>query len=58
MNNTLVAIFFGIGFGGWIYYQLMRRTGGNTKSALISAVLAGLVGFFVIYTLFTMVFPE
>jgi hypothetical protein len=36
----------------------MRRTGSNTKTSLISGVLAGAVGFFVIYTLFAMVFAE
>jgi hypothetical protein len=57
MNNTLVALMFGIGAGGWIYYQMMRRTGSNTKASLITAALGGVVAAFVIYTLFTIVFP-
>lgn len=56
MNNTLVGLMFGIGVGGWVYYQMMRRTGGNTKNSLIAAIAAGAAGFFVLYTLFTMVF--
>lgn len=48
---------FGIGVGGWAYYQVMRQTGGNTKTSLIAAVLGGIVGAFVIYTLFAWVFP-
>ena len=57
MNNGLVALMFGVGLGGWVYYQMMRHTGNNTKSSLIAAGLAGLVGAFVIYTLFAWVFP-
>lgn len=57
MNNQLVSLMFGVGVSGWVYYQMMRQTGGNTKSSLIAAVLAGLTGAFVIYTLFAWVFP-
>ena len=49
---------FGVGLAGWVYYQMMRRTGSNTKASLIAAALAGCVGAFVIYTLFAWVFPS
>jgi hypothetical protein len=58
MSNTFVAATFGIGFGAWIYYKLMRQTGGNTKNSLIIAVLGGLVGAFVIYSIFGILFKE
>ncbi len=51
MSNQLTGILFGIGFAGWVYTQMMRQTGGNAKSSLIVTVLAGLTGFFVIYSL-------
>lgn len=57
MSNQFVALMFGIGAGGWTYYKMMRQTGGNTKSSLLIAALAGLAGAFVIYTLFAWVFP-
>jgi len=58
MNNTLVALLTGVGFGGWVYAMTMRQTGGNTKLAIGAAVAAGLVGAFVIYTLFAWVFAS
>lgn len=47
----------GIGVAGWIYFQMMRRTGSNTKSSVIAAALAGLVAAFVIYSFFAWAFP-
>jgi hypothetical protein len=58
MGNGLTGVLFGIGFGGWVYYMMMRQTGGNVKSSLITGFLAGLVGFFIIYTLIGMIFPQ
>lgn len=58
MAPKVTGLFFGIGFAGWVYYQMMRRSGGNTKNSLIVAVSAGLVGFFVVTSLLSMIFPE
>jgi hypothetical protein len=58
MGNGLTGLLFGIGFGGWAYFMMMRQTGGNTVNSLIVAFLAGLVGFFVIFTLLGVVFTE
>jgi hypothetical protein len=58
MGNGITGLLFGIGFGGWVYVMVMRQTGGNVKNSLIVAVLAGVVGFFVIYTLLGMVFAS
>lgn len=57
MNNKTVALLFGLGLAGWVYSIMMRRTGSQTKTSLIAAAGAGLVGAFVLYTLFAMVFP-
>lgn len=51
MSNHVTGLLFGIGFAGWVYYQMMRQTGGNAKSSWIVTILAGLTGYFVIYTL-------
>jgi O-antigen ligase len=58
MGNGITGLLFGIGFGGWIYYKMMRQTGGNTKNSIIVAFLAGLVGFFIIYTLIAQLLPQ
>lgn len=52
MSNAVIGLFFGCGLGGFIYSKMIRQTGGNTKSSIIIAVLVGVVGFFVIFTLF------
>jgi hypothetical protein len=51
MSTTLTGLFFGLGFGAWVYYKMMRQTGGNTKTSLLLAAAAGAVGFLVIFTL-------
>jgi len=58
MTPKVTGILFGFGFAGWVYYQMMRRSGGNTKNSMIVAALAGLAGAFVIASLLSMVFPE
>lgn len=52
----MVALLFGIGFGGWVYFQAMRRMPGNIQAVWITTIGAGLVGAFVIYSLFAWVF--
>lgn len=51
MSNLTIGIIFGIGFAGWVYSKLMRRTGGNTSSSLIAAILSGLFVCLVLTTL-------
>lgn len=55
MSNKLVALLFGVGAAGWVYSQMMRRTG-NTKTSVYVAIGGGLIAAFVIYTLFAIVF--
>lgn len=47
MSNVMIAAFFGLGAGAWIYSKMYSRTGGNNQSAI---TVAGLGGF----TLFIM----
>lgn len=54
MSNNLTGILFAIGFGGWVYVQ-MRKRSADTKSIWIVTVLAGAVGFFVITTTLGMI---
>lgn len=53
MSDTLVAIFFGAGVGGWIYSKLARHNGGaNPSSTLMAAGFIGLVAAIIIFTVF------
>jgi hypothetical protein len=58
MNNTLTGLLFGVGVGGWIYYQMMRRSGGQAKIAWGMAFAGGAIGAFVVYSLLGMLFPD
>lgn len=50
-TNTTIALIFSIGFAGWVYAKIMRSTGNNTKSALITAGAAALVAFLLLISL-------
>jgi len=58
MNNFLTGLLFGAGFGAWIYAMMMRRTGNQAQQSLIVGGLAALAGFFVIFSLLSIVFAE
>jgi hypothetical protein len=56
MSNALTGLLFGIGFGGWLFAMMMRRSGGLVQSSAIIAALGGLVGFFVVFSLLGVLF--
>lgn len=45
MPVFMVALFLGLGSGAWIYSKMYSRTGGNSKSALVTGGLSGAVIF-------------
>ena len=47
---------FAVGVGGWVYYKMMRQTGGNLQASWVVTVLVGAVAYFVLYTLMAWVF--
>ena len=55
MSYALTGLIFGVGFGGWVYAQMMHRTG-STRNSVIVAVAAGAVGFLIIFTLMGIIF--
>jgi|GEM_PF-5093643 len=57
-SNNVTGLFFGVGFAGFVYYHMMRRTGGNAKISVGAAAFAGLVGFFVISSLLGLIFAD
>ncbi len=57
MSTYLIALIFSIGGGGWVYYQIQRRTGGNTQTSLLMAGVAGVICFLFIVIVFGFI-PE
>ena len=42
MSNFLIALLLSAGASGWVYSRAGRHTGGNTKTALITAIACGI----------------
>jgi hypothetical protein len=56
MSNGLVALFFGVGVGGWAYSQLARRNGNaSPASNAMAAAGAGFIAAIFIFTFFRFV---
>lgn len=55
-SDFAVSAYFAIGFGGWVYFKMQRKTGGNTTNSLVIAGGSGIVGFLVIFTLLGIIF--
>lgn len=50
LSGTMIGFLVAVSAATWVYTNTMRRTGGNTKTSLITGGLAGLVSFVVIVT--------
>ncbi len=55
MSAVVIGLLAGAGVGAWIYSQGMRRTGGNTKSALIVAGVVGAIVFVFVWSVALMI---
>lgn len=51
MTNGLVGFLAAVGFGAWVYSKVQRRTGGNTKQALIVAGIAAVFALIVVLSM-------
>lgn len=45
MSSVAIALLVALGSGAWIYNKFMRSTGGNAKSSITSAAIAGIAIF-------------
>jgi biotin transporter BioY len=54
----IIALLAAVGASGWIYTKFMRRTGGNTKTALTACVAAGVVIFLFLWIVLNMIFKK
>lgn len=52
MSAAMVALFLGLGSGAWIYSRIYGRTGGNSKSALLTGGLCGAAIFLISFIIF------
>ena len=50
-SGVVIGLIVAISGGTWVYTQMMRRTGNNTKSSLITAGIAGFFAFVIIVTI-------
>jgi hypothetical protein len=55
-SNVTVALLFGIGAGAWIYAKMYRQSGGDSKSALLVAGIAGFLLFVLVLLVLGMIF--
>ncbi|HLB66494.1 MAG TPA: hypothetical protein VJJ78_02790 [Candidatus Saccharimonadales bacterium] len=51
MGSFWIAFLAGIGSSGWVYSKTQRKTGGNTKSSVITAGVCGIAVFIVLWIL-------
>ncbi len=54
-SGTVIALMLGAGTSAWVYSQVMRRTGNNTKSSVIVAGVAFVMVFFMIWSIVTVI---
>lgn len=55
-SNLAIAIYFGLGVGGYMYSKMQHITGGSTVNSLVIAGGIGGVGLIVVYTILGLVF--
>jgi hypothetical protein len=55
MSAGIISLLFSVGAGTWVYTKFQRTTGNNTKTSVIAAVVAGLMIFFVMYSVLNMI---
>lgn len=56
MSDTLIALFFAAGVGGFTYSKMSRRVGyGNNRPAIIITAVAAIIAFVFLYTFFSLV---
>jgi len=51
MSDVAIAAIAAIGISAWLFKKIIRRTGGNMRTTLISTTSVGVIIFFVIWSL-------
>ena len=50
-SGVIIGLIVAISSATWVYTKVMRRTGNNNKSSIITACIFGAIAFVVIVTL-------
>lgn len=53
-SDLLIGLLLGVGGGAWVYSKMMKSSGSNTQSSLITAAVAGLIIMLLAVTLLKM----
>ena len=54
MSNVMISFIASLGFAGWVYSKIQRKTGGNTSNSLVVAGGAALVLFIALLMILNM----
>jgi len=54
-GNALIGFLLAVGAAAWVYSKMMRKTGNNTKQAVITATIVGGVVFLVVASLLSVI---
>lgn len=54
-SGILIGFIVAISVATWVYTKVMRRTGNNSKSSIITAAIFGVIAFLAIATLISIV---
>lgn len=55
MSRGLISVLLAIGSSAWVYAQLQRRSGNNTRQSLMAAGIGAVVIFVVIFVILGMI---
>ena len=50
-SGVVIGLIVAISGATWVYTQMMRRTGDNNKSSIITAGIAGFFAFVIVWTI-------
>ncbi len=58
MSAPLISFLASLSLAVWIYTKQMRRSGNNTRNSVIVAVIVGVVAFFFVWSILSLVLPK
>jgi hypothetical protein len=56
MGPGVISFMFAAGATAWIYTKFQKYSGNNTKATIIGSAVAGLVIFFVMFSILSLIF--
>ncbi len=54
-SGAIIGLFAGLSAMAWVYSKMMRRTGGNNKSSLVTGLVFGAITWVVVATIVGMI---